>query len=286
MDYKKIGKRILFPHGGVIAALIPAAAALLVWSFIREDTASPVSIASYALSFYALVVLCLRVPEIIRWVQRFRRENPYYLRYTADVRLRMSVSLLRACLFNAAYAVFQLCLGIKHASVWFYAMAGYYLILGLMRLMLINHVRKYRPGQNMAREWRKYRLCGACLLTVNFALAIFILYFVFRIREFRHHEITTIAMAAYTFLSFTIAVTNVIRYRKYASPVYSAAKAVSLVSASVSMLTLENALLTAFGQNNPVMFHRIMLGLSGAAVIALVQGIAVYMILRARGKCR
>jgi len=286
MDWKNMGKRLLFPHWAVIVLLTPLATALLVRSFVLEDTAGPLSIASYVLSFYTLAVICLRIPDIIEWIRRFRHGNRYYLRYTTDVRLRMNISLYGSFVYNAAYAVFQLCLGFKHASVWFYSMAGYYLILALMRLMLGGHIRRYDAGQHQNLEWKKYRFCGACMLVINFALAVFILYFILRIRIFRHHEITTIAMAAYTFTSLAWAIRNVVKYRRYGSPVYSAAKAVSLVSAAVSMLTLENAMLTAFGQETSEIFHRTILGLSGAAVIMLVQGIAVYMIVNAGRKLR
>lgn len=85
-------------------------------------------------------------------------------------------------------------------------------------------------------------------------------------------------MAAYTFASLTLAIINAFRYKRYGSPAYSAAKAISLVSAIVSVLTLENAMLTAFGQDNSELFRQIMLGATGAAVVCAVQGIAIYMI--------
>jgi len=219
-------------------------------------------------------------------VQRFRRENRYYLRYQNDVQLRINLSLYFAVAFNAVYAVFQLCLGLWHHSAWFYAMAGYYLLLGLMRLSLVRHTRHHAAGEDRRMEWRKYRFCGWLLLVMNLTLAVFTLYFVFRIRVFLHHEITTIAMAAYTFTALTLAIINAVRYRRYGSPAYSAAKAISLASATVSMLTLENALLTTFGQESSESFRQIMLGASGAAVILAVQGIALYMIVNANRKLR
>lgn len=155
-----------------------------------------------------------------------------------------------------------------------------------MRLTLVRHTHRHAVGEDSAMEWRKYRFCGWLLLVMNLALAIFTLYFVFRIRVFLHHEITTIAMAAYTLTALTMAIINVVRYKKYGSPAYSAAKDISLVSATVSMLTLENALLTTFGEGESELFRQIMLGASGVAVIFIVQGIALYMIINANRKIR
>ena len=278
MDLKKIIKSLLFPHPVFVWAFSPSALALLIYSACFCESADVISIVSYVCSFYALVLVCLRIPDIIGFMKRFRRENKYAVRYASDVQLRINLSLYGAFLFNAVYAFFQLALGLKHHSAWFYSMAGYYFLLGLMRLMLVRYTRRHAPGQRLKTEWKKYRLCGAMLLLMTLALTVFILYFVFRIRQFQHHEITTISMAAYTFSALTLAIVNAFRYKKYGSPAYSAAKAISLVSAVVSVLTLENAMLTAFGQDNSELFRQIMLGATGAAVICAVQGTAIYMI--------
>ena len=98
-------------------------------------------------------------------------------------------------------------------------------------------------------------------------------------RTFNHNEITAIAMAAYTFGTFAMAIVNVIKYRKYNSPVYSASKAISLTSASVSMLTLESTLLTVFGGDAvSLTMRRAMLGLTGGIISIFVITMAVYMI--------
>lgn len=284
MDWKKIGKALLLPPPPVTGLLFPIAVVLMLRGMLTRGTADPLTIAFCALSFYGLVLVCLRIPDIIRRVQRFRRGNKFYLLYKNDVQLRINLSLYGAVGFNVLYALFQLGLGLWHHSAWFYAMGGYYLLLALMRLTLVRHTRLHAAGEDTALEWRKYRFCGALLMVMNLTLMIFTLYFVYRIRIFRHHEITTIAMAAYTFTALTVAIINVVRYQKYGSPAYSAAKDISLVSATVSMLTLENAMLTAFGQAESEAFLQIMLGASGAAVMLIVQGIALYMIVNAGRK--
>lgn len=286
MKRKNVFKRLLFPRPAVVIVLALVSVAGLAYSFIRLQPTDAVSIISYVVSFYSLTLICVRIPELIEMLQCFRQENRYYLRYSTDIRLKMNIHLYGGLVFNAAYAVFQLVLGLWHASVWFYAMALYYLLLAGMRFLLVQHTRSYAAGEQITAEWKKYRLCGALLLVMNLALTVMLIYFVWSIRVFRHHEITTIAMAAYTFSSLTLAILNVIRYRQYGSPVYSAAKAISLAAAVVSMLTLENAMLTVFGEQNSEAFHQIMLGASGVAVILAVQGVAIYMIVNACKKLR
>ena len=55
-------------------------------------------------------------------------------------------------------------------------------------------------------------------------------------------------------------------------------KAISLVSALVSIITLENAMITAFGVDDGGKFAKIMVAITGAGVCAIVAAIAVYII--------
>ena len=91
--------------------------------------------------------------------------------------------------------------------------------------------------------------------------------------------ITTIAMAAYTFVAFAFAIVNVVKYRKYNSPAFSASKAISLASALVSMLTLESTMLTTFSDGTmTALGEKWMLGATGGAISAAIVAMAVYII--------
>lgn len=139
----------------------------------------------------------------------------------------------------------------------------------------------------MADELDRYRTCGWVFLIMNLALSLMIFFMVYWNRTFQHHEITTITLAAYTFTAFTMAIINIVKYRKYNSPVYSASKIISLASASVSMLTLESTMLTTFNDGSvSLVGKKIMLGCTGGAVSAFVLTMAVYMIVQSTKKLK
>jgi hypothetical protein len=216
---------------------------------------------------------------MIAFFKSFKRDNKYARRLSEDTHLRVNLSLYGSFLWNFAYAIFQLCLGFYHHSFWFCSLAGYYVSLAVMRFFLARHVRSHRPGEEREKELKKYRACGVVFLLMNLALALMIFFMVYWNRTFHHHEITTIAMAAYTFTAFSFAIVGLVRYRKYDSPVYSASKAISLAAACVSMLTLESTMLTTFSEGE--INVRLMLGLTGGAISAFIVMMAVYMIVRA-----
>ncbi len=277
-----IGKALLFPHIAVLWILLPAATGLLVYGMVVLGQLHPISIAAYVLAFYTLVIWFCRIPGILRFWKNLKNENPYVQFWLRDARLRMNVSLYTGYVWNGIYAGFHLWLGIYHGSFWYGSLALYYFLLAWMRYTLSKHARHFAPGEDLAGERKRYRACGIVLLFMNLALALMVFFMIYWGRTFRHHQITAIAMAAGTFTSFSLATRDVIKYRGTASPVISAAKSISLVSACVSMLTLESTMLTAFGNGTmDLRSQRIFLGATGGTISALIISMAVYMITRA-----
>lgn len=285
MKWKKIGTAVLFPPMALLLPLSPLSMGAMLYGMLRLGETHPVTIAGYALSFYALIAWCVRIPGIFRAIRTFKEENKYTSRWFHDHRLRMNVTLSVNVLWNGAYGALQLALGIYHKSVWFYSLAAYYAILAVMRFFLVRYTLRHEPGKERRQELRDYRVCGWILLFLNLALSGMMLYMIRENRVTRHHEITTIAMAAYTFLTLTMAIVNIFRYRKLGSPVISASRAVSLAAACVSMLMLENTMLTTFGGTQLSPQSRMwFLGVSGGAVAAFLIVMAIYMIARSDQK--
>ena len=287
MDWKRIGKAVLFPPTALMVVLIPVSVIMLVGSMVFIGTNSPVSYVYYVISAYTLTAWFVKIPRIISFFKRFKSENKYARLWLDNAHLRVNVSLYGSLIGNAVYALFQLWLGFYHGSFWFYSMAGYYLSLAFMRFFLVRHTRKSSAGENMHGELLKYRLCGWILLVMNITVSMIVFFMVYWNRTFQHHEITTIAMAAYTFTSFTTAIVNVVKYRKYNSPVYSASKAISFAAACVSMLTLESTMLTTFGaETMDMLSRRLFLGLSGGVICVFIVVMAVYMIVKGTKKLK
>lgn len=275
---KRLIFKILFPHTAVILLLIPVSAVMLLYAFTEKKLVSAVQYAAYGLSAYTMTVLCAKAPVLYKKARAIKQENKYAVLYFSDAALRVKISLYGSFMINVLYAVMQLGLGFINHSVWFYALSGYYLLLAAMRFLLLKNSRNESLGKNLYREYLNYRLCGIILLLMNITLSVIAFYIVSQNKGFTYHYIMTISMAAYTFTVFTTAVVNLIRYRKYNSPVISASKIINLVAAFVSMLSLETAMFTAFGEGNSPNFRKIMTACTGSAVCVIVLAMAIYMI--------
>ena len=287
MDWKKLGKALLFPPVAVMIVLIPVATALLVVSMVLIGTESAIAYVSYVLAAYTLTVWCSKIPDLIRFIKTVKNENRYARLWLEDTRLRVNISLFGSLAWNVLYGLFQMWLGIVHRTFWFSSLGVYYICLAVMRYFLVSHTRRYSPGERMRTELVKYRACGWVFLVMNLALSLIVFFMLYWNRTFEHHMITAIAMAAYTFTAFAVAIVSMVKYKRYNSPVFSAAKAISFAAACVSMLTLTSTMLTTFNDGTMDPFAgKMMLGSVGAAVILVVIGMAVGMIAKGTRKLK
>lgn len=280
----KLLKKLLRPHGLIAWPLILTGFGLVIFTLASGKTDTPLAYGSYGLSALALTLLACRLPGTIRFWLRLRRENPFLVRYFSDMHYRLKLSLYLSTGINLLYAGLQLASGIMQASIWFYALAVYYALLAVMRFFLLHETRLHTLGKDRFREYCRYRLIAVLLLVLNLAMGAISAFVVMQNRGFRHHEIVTIAMAAYTFYSLTTTIISIFRYRRFRSPVLSASKHIALASALVSMLSLETAMFSSFGRDTDPALRFWITALSGAAIFLIVLSLAVYMLVLAHNE--
>ena len=276
---KKIINKLLFPHMALVLVLFPVSMALLICSMVFFGTESVLSYVSYVFSFYSLTIVCLRIPQIIEFIKKYKNSNKLLVRYQNDINFRINLSLYLSLVLNIAYSIFQLCLGLYHKSFWFISMSVYYVLLSLMRFYLVNHTKKNKPGEDLLIEYKRYNICGWVMLLMNLIVTAIIFFIIYFDRTFYHHQITTIALAAYAFLTFSLSIYNFIKYRKFNSPVYSAAKSINLVAACVSMMTLTTTMLTTFGGEDVVEYKKLLLTMVGVVVSLFILTISIQIII-------
>lgn len=283
--FKRMVHHLLFPGLAVVLLSVPIAAALLIHTFLfgRED--SPAAYVSYVFSAYSLTIVCAWA---VKNGKSFKNSLntaihgvPVLHRYLTDVPFRMHVSLYLSLGLNLLYTGLKFFCGIYYRSVWFGTLAVYYFLLAVMRFLLLHHANRSAFGTDLISELKRYRLCGIILLLMNTALTGVVILMVVQQEGFRYTGYLIYVMAMYAFYNIIAAVRNVVKYRKFNSPVMSAAKAISLAAALVSMLSLETAMLAQFDDGkNPEAFRQVMTGTTGGCVCLLVLGMAVWMIVQ------
>ena len=286
-DWKK-WKILLFPPIWIIILLTLISTVALVSIFINGWEMSPLAYVSYVLAFYtltAICIVCVRVlPGYYKRVKNKMHENKYIDRYITDAVFKSNVGLYRSFSINLIYVVVNAVSGYIYQTYWFVIFAVYYAIIALMRLLLVRYVIKNPIGNNQLGELKRARQCACILMIVNLALSGAVLMMVLFDRGFQYQGFLIYVIALYTFFITVTAVIDMIKYRKYNSPILSVTKVIKMASALFSMLFLETAMFAQFGSDTSVEVKKLMIILTGAGISVAVITMAIYMIVQTTGE--
>ena len=283
-DWKKIGKKLLFPSPWIVAILSIICTVALVKIFVNGWEMTILAYVSYVLSFYTFSVLCIGCwkvfPVYYKRIKFKLHENKHIDRYMTDVVFKSNVGLHVSLIINLIYVVVNAVAGYIYETYWFVLFAVYYAIIAIMRFLLVRYMIKNPIGDNRIEEFKWARRCSYILMTVNLVLSGAVLMMVFFDKGFRYQGILIYVIALYTFYVTITAIIDMVKFRKYKSPILSTSKIIKMASALFSMLFLETAMFAQFGADTSPEVKRIMIMLTGAGISVAVVSMAVYMIVQ------
>ena len=278
-------KKLLFPGWGWVFLAVLAGGASLAATFLVLGSEHPFSYVSYVLSFYALVVLVSAVIPLFSRAGWLAHSVPLAHRYMTDRYFKVRSGLLLSFFINLCYAGFKLFYAVRYSSFWDGALAVYYVLLCAVRGYLLRRVPKDGQGRDMGRELRHFRTTGIFLLLLDLALSGVATQIVQDNCGSNYPGMLIYIAALHAFYSLTLAIVNTVKYRRFHSPVLSAAKAVNLTTALVSIFNLETAMLSQFGEGDEGL-RLVMTACTAFGVCAMVLGAAVFMVISANRKLR
>lgn len=280
--------KMLHPPGWMLFSFPVLSFTALIAVFVSCNTETVSACLIYSASTYSLIIWTAALPGILKRIKsaimssRLMRKaaaSKIVGRYLTDLAFRGTVSVYQGMIINFCYVVFRIIAGVRYASVWFLSMAAYYLVLGGLRTYLIVAYRRRSP----ALEFQCYRRTAWLLFLLNVPMGGMIVLMVRTNSGFFYPGYIIYLSALYTFYTTTTSLTNLIKYRKLGSPILSAAKVLNLVSAMMSILGLQTAMISRFSEHGED-YRRMMNTITGGFVYAMVIFIAVSMLLRSRRK--
>lgn len=285
---REILKRIMQPKGWQVLLGTCLIVALMLYAFVFGNPPEWIAYICYIVSAYCFFADCVWFVKNGRsWkrkVTELINRNRYVARYLSDVAYKTVVSAYMSLAVNMVYVVMNLFTGAYYKSLWSLTLAVYYLLLTVMRFLLLKNTRIDELGKDMHAEYKKYRTSAYVLLLMNFALAGIVALAITYNNGFTYAGYLIYIMAMYAFYNIISAIVSLVKYRKIGSPVLSAAKVISFSSALISMLSLELAMLSSFGEADDAMFRSRMIGITGLGISAVFIATSCYMIRRAGNK--
>lgn len=281
---KKFFYKLIFPPFWVVIAFVLLTIFGMIIAISSGMANSVINYAIYGISFYGLsITIAFFIKNGKGEFKKLKTRvynTKYGNRYFTDIDFKTNVSLYLNLLVNIGNIALNIIYGFVFDTNWFFILALYYATLTVVRFFLALYTRKNTLGSNMLGEWRRARLCAAVLTLINLSLTGVVLMMMYQNKGFTYAGILIYVMAAYSFYHVTVAIVELIKHRKYESPIINSVKSVKLAAALVSMLSLETAMLSSFGSNMPDSEKRIFIAATGAGISIIVIGLSSYMIVK------
>ena len=227
---------------------------------------------------YSVYTIVIYAPGIKKNFMGMIRSNPNLNMVLSDWGMRTLISAVISFVFGIANAALNAYLGISERSIWFGALAAYYIFLAIMRGGLLLGSRRRVRSDALLRA-KNYRRCGIWLLILNAALSSSIAQMIFDDRGFSYKDWLIYAFAAYAFYKITMAIINAIRARSHDDLTLQGIRNINIVDGAVSILALQTALLHTFSVSGEVdisLFNT----LTGSVVSLFSLGLSIFMIVK------
>ena len=280
-DKQETINKILYPKKWLFVLVVIIGFSSVIATLILNLNETAFGYISYVLSFYALVITVAKIPNIFKICYEKLDNMKYSNKYIHDLEFREHIGLWCGFIFNLLYVVFKVVTGIMYKSIWLVAIAGYYLVLTIIRYILLKNIRKNISYEN---KLRVFRLTGILMFILNIAMMGMIYQMVTQNMTFVYPGHIIYAMALYTFYIFIVAIINLVKYKKLNDPLLSSIKIICLATACMAIFSIQTALISAFGNDEG---QRLMLNsITGSVVLVAVVGMAVFMIVSASIKLK
>ena len=263
------------------------------------------SLSAYIMVGYSFLgVMCVSVgyciygfikifPDLNERVLKWAENKPFWNKLFTEYGFRTILFSIGSFAINLAFAVYNGSVAIVIHSIWFGALAAYYVLLIVLRgIILVYHVfrrKAVKAGQTEEiterKDTRIYSICGVVLLLLPIALSFAILQMVRANDSFVHTGITIYAYAIYAFYKIIVSIYNFVKTRRSSEMTVRAAKNINLADAFVSILALQTAMFREFDAGDTVNVAT-MNAITGAIVCALTAALGVFIIIIAAKKTR
>ncbi|MBR2337101.1 MAG: hypothetical protein IKA61_04060 [Clostridia bacterium] len=299
IDFLAIWKRILHPPKWVkilnfIITVLSAVGALLILLVDYEGNALAIiaytlfGIAGLSLAYSVYLIIPL-IPKIKGKVVEVMESNRFTYLILRNFGFRTLIFAIGSFAMSVIFSAFNAYMGIVNRSIWYGALAAFYISLALLRggVLTYHKSRLSKKNRQENEEYLKakvYRNSGIITLALNVALSAAIAQMIFSKAHFTYVGLTIFAYAAYAFYKITMSIISLVKAHRQTDLTVTAIRNINLVDALVSILALQTALLTMFGDGSVDI--SLMNTATGIVVSLASLTVGVFMIVSANNKMK
>ena len=289
LKFKRPGAKILIPTYILTLVFIALAMVMLFLDYEGNLVLEIIAYVSYGLAAvtvaYTVYTAVIYAPTVKSRVMALLKSNAVTKKILENWGIRTLITSTVAFVFGIFNSVLNAYLGISQRSIWYGALAAYYIFLAIMRFGLLIYHRKKKHFENEALiRAKKYTQCGVWLLLLNAALSSAIAQMIFDDLGFQYKDWLIYAFAAYAFYKIIMSIVNAVKAGRQDDLTIRGIREINMVDAAVSILALQTALLHTFGDGtlDISMFNTF----TGSAVSIFSLSLSIVMIVRGSKKIK
>ena len=187
----------------------------------------------------------------------------------------ISLKGIVSILITLVFVLYNGFIGFKYFAIWNISIAIYYSLLFLIKTLLILS-NKFLNEDDKKRRKDIYVVSFVLLLLINLALIVPTLLLIRNDKNVLVDQITSIAMATYSFYNITIALINL--KKSTMNLLEMQLRLILFINALVSMMVLENTLINVNGSYSSDMF--ILSMITDSFFIALILFLTIFSFVR------
>lgn len=197
-----------------------------------------------------------------------------------DYHFRTVYTARVSALMTFGFTVFNGVIGILYRSVWNISICIYYVLLAIVRRIIVRSQRKTGDKKQEKIIKKTYAVTHIILILIDVALVVPIALMVIGARNYTFGMIPAIAMAAYTTYRMTMSIIHYLKSKRNENHFIRVIRTINMQDTLVSVLTLQNALIIANGDDMASMMRLTMWTSAGIWGIILFFTVKSFMMIR------
>lgn len=217
--------------------------------------------------------------------QTIENMNSFLKKWKKDYFFKTIASSMMSFVITMIFALYNGFLGIHLLSVWHGSICVFYLFLVIIRgMILLTEKRNIVQNEHEKAHCRQkmFIITAFILLALNLALIAPISLMVVLKKPVHMGLIPAIAMAAYTTYKITIASIHIKRQKRTSTGniLVSELRIINFIDALVSILTLQNTLITVNQTQEQQSDMLVLSSVSSAVIYAVIVSISIYILVK------
>ena len=260
---------------------------LSIWTVTKDELLEKFSLICYICYAFAAILLsvsCIYVVKDVRHgvkdeIKPLLASNTYTKQIMDDYRLRVFVFSVPGLLGNILFAGFNAVMAVYAGSAWLGSMAGYYILLSIMRFGTVWQEKENALIEDKEERYKAeisiYKVDSILFIFMAVTLVWIVTLLGRSIGGKKYPGTLIYAVAFYTFYRIVISIINMVKVGKYRSPLLSMVRRIGYADACVSLLMLQTAMFASFSEGKDS-FNGMMNEIVGGVICAMIAGIGIY----------